>query len=79
MQRSMEPVALSALVVGALAWLFATEQGAYVRRQFTKHGQLMREQGERTCAQISRQVQGSAQDLLGHGRRLVYHVTRELA
>lgn len=76
MQRWMLPVVLSALVAGALAWLFATEQGEEVRRQLTKQGQLMLEQGERTIDQVGRQVQGSAQDVLNSSRRLMDKVTR---
>lgn len=76
MQRWMLPVVLSALVAGVLAWLFATEQGEEFRRQLTKQGQLMLEQGERTVDQVSRQVQGSAQDVLNSSRRLMDKVTR---
>lgn len=76
MQRWMLPVALSALVAGVIAWLFATKPGALVRRQFTKQGQLVLEQGEQTFNQVGRQVQGGAQDLLNHGRQLVDSVTK---
>ena len=76
MHRWMLPVALSALVAGVLAWLFRTKPGTHARRQLTKQGQLMRKQGERTLDQVSRQVQGSAQDLLNHGRQLVDTITK---
>ena len=76
MPRWIVPVVLSALGAGVLAWLFATEQGALARRQFTKQGQLVLESGERTLDQVSRQVQGGAQDVLTTGRRLVNNVTR---
>lgn len=76
MQRLIVPIVLSAVVAGFLAWLFATEQGNDFRRQLSKQGQLMIDQGERTIDQVGRQVQGSAQDLLGNGRRLVDKVTK---
>ncbi len=76
MPRWILPVALSALVAGVLAWLFATEQGARGRRQLTKQGQLVLEQGAQTFNQVSRQVQGGAQDLLNHGRQLVDTMTK---
>ncbi len=76
MPRWMLPVVLSALVAGVLTWLFATEQGALARRQLTKQGQLVLEQGERTLDQVGRQVQGGSQEVLNTGRRLVDHVTR---
>lgn len=76
MYRWMPPVVLSVLAALGLAWLFRTKQGAHIRQQITKQGQLMRKQGERTFDQVSRQVQENAQDLLNHGRHLVDTVTK---
>ena len=76
MPRWMPLLVLSALIAGVLSWLLATKQGAQARRQLTKQGQIVLEQGERTLDQVGRQVQGSTQDLLTHGRRLVDTVTR---
>lgn len=72
MQRWMLPVALSALVAGVLAWLFATETGALVRRQITKHGQIVLEQGGQTLDQVRKHGElllvqgGQAIDQVGH-------------
>lgn len=76
MYRWMLPVVLSALGAFGLAWLLRTQQGTHARRQLAKQGKLMRKQGERTLDQVSRQVQGSAQELLNHGRRLIDSVTK---
>lgn len=76
MLRWMPPVVLGALGALGLVWLFRSKQGAHVRRQLTKQGHLIRNQGEQTLDQVSRQVQGSAQDLLNHSRRLVEGVTK---
>ncbi len=76
MQRWILFVVLGALVGGVIAWLFATEQGESVRRQLAQQGQVMLEQGGKTVDQVSRQVQGSAQDVIDSSRRLVDRVTR---
>ena len=76
MLRWILPVVLSVLGALGLAWLFGTKKGTRARRQLTKQGQRMLEQGERTFAQVSRQVQGGAQDLLKGSRQLVNHVSR---
>lgn len=78
MQRWLVPIALSAIIAGVFAWLFATEQGALMRRQLMKQGQLMLEQGEQNLDQVGRQVQGGAQELLDTGHRLVGNVTKQL-
>jgi hypothetical protein len=76
MPRWMPLLILSALIVGVLSWLLATKQGAQARRQLTKQGQMVLEQGERTLDQVGRKVQGSTQELLTQGRRLVDIVTK---
>lgn len=76
MPRWMPLLVLSALIAGVVAWLLATRQGAQARRQLIKQGQMVLEQGERTLDQVGRQVQGSTQELLTQGRRLVDTVTK---